>query len=109
MGRRFVAAVGPTARCSPSSRMARVLLPCTVSRTELVLPHLATVTEHYPLPDCFYRATPCMGRHCLAAVGAPAQCSPSTPMALALRACIVSRIFMCPIIPTATEVVLMPD
>ena len=70
-----------------------------------------TVTELIQMPVCFYRATPCMGRHLKAGLRVMARCSRSTPMAQVLRTCIISR--QPPVLiltsPTAMEFFRTPD
>ena len=65
------------------------LLSCMASRP--LTPTLTPTATGLIRPDCFYRATRCMGRRFAAEVQAMARRSKSTPMARASRSCIVSR------------------
>src|ERR1022692_993276 len=80
-------AVRVTARCSKSTRIARVLRPCIVFQQPT--PTVSIVREVLRKPHYFCRITHCMGRRRVAGVQAVVRYSPSIPMAQVLRLCIV--------------------
>src|SRR5439155_158674 len=97
MGRLCSAGLLTVAQSSRSAPTAAVL------QTYIDLP--AAATEVIRLPSWFYRTTPYMERLVMAAVGSMERYSPSTPMAQALRPCIISRQVQVLLTPIATAAI----